>query len=242
MDDQRKRQVIEKVVKWGVGLLGAAVISPIVFLAVKGLVGLLVAFAVGFVAINFAPVFATVVSNLAMKAFVAAIGANPIETMQNLYVEKVGELNQAAKNIRDFETELLNFHDQVTDVRNQYPDDVQTYTNIEDKMTVALSEMKTEQSAAVDELNTFQAKIKKAKSLFNLAKSANAMLEKSQSAQAEVYAQIKEQVAFDTVRTDLNRAFANLNSAVERRKSHELSAGSVNAIAIPKERVKVLRG
>jgi hypothetical protein len=41
-----------------------------------------------------------------------------------------------------------------------------------------------------------------------------------------VFAKIKEQVAFDAVRTQLNRSFANLNLALERRADAQLNLGA----------------
>jgi hypothetical protein len=100
-------------------------------------------------------------------------------------------------------------------------------------MEECLDSMREEHKFATKELSDFKAKIKKAQVLFNMAKAANAMLEKSQSAQSEVFAQIKEQVSFDKVRTDLNRAFANMNTAIERRKNASfLTAKKVEPKAI----------
>jgi len=47
---------------------------------------------------------------------------------------------------------------------------------------------------------------------------AQKVVKMSKSAEAQVFAKIKEQVAFDAVRTQLNRSFANLNLALERRE------------------------
>lgn len=251
LDPENKRKSIERYVKWGVIALACAISYPIAILAFEGLI-MWGAFAGGVLLIsNFAPVIATWVANKKIQALVAVIEANPIETMQNLYGEKFEELQSASENMRDFDMELGNFRDQVRDVKSQYPDEAKSYVEIQERMEEALESMKAEHQAATGELKMFKDKIKKAQILFNLAKAANKMLEKSQSAQAAVFAQIKEQVSFDKVRKDLNRAFANLNSAVERRKNTALfskpaaqleAAPNVDIIDITKvgQRIKIL--
>jgi len=114
-------------------------------------------------------------------------------------------------------------------------------------MHEALAGMKTEQSAARAQLNDFERKIAKAKAIYKMSVAAQNVVKLSRSAEAEVFAKIKEQVAFDAVRSQLNRSFANLNLALERRADAQnmgaLSAGSQSAInmhALP-ERVSVPR-
>lgn len=244
MDPETKRKGIENVVKAAVIIGGLAIAAPVIWMALEGAIALCALGAVGLVAWGAAPALATYVANKRIQALVAVIEANPIETMQNLYGEKSEELSKAADNIRDFETELGNFKTQVKEVKKQEDitdEDIADYVEVQDRMQTLLYEMKSEQTSATGELEEFKRRIRKAQTLFNLAKAANKMLEKSASAQSVVFAQIKEQVAFDKVRTDLNRAFANLNSAVDRRKNTAMFSGAKPAAALPpKPEVEVI--
>jgi carboxylesterase type B len=239
IDPEQKRQTIQKVATWGLIAAGCAIAGPLAYMALEGLVAI-VAFGVSVALVaNFAPAFGTWLANKKIQALVAVIEANPIETMLNLKMEKEEELNKAADHIRDFEQELNNFRDQVKDVQSQYPEEAESYVDIQKRMEEALGSMKDEQSLATVELKKFAEKIKKAQVLFGMAKAANRMLEKSQTAQEQVFAQIKEQVSFNKVRSDLNRAFANLNSAVERRKNAALLSDQ-SPKALPEPKVEVI--
>lgn len=217
MDDEVRRQRLATVAKWGIGLAGAVVISPFVFLAVKGIVGLAIAVAVGMTVIQLAPVFSMKLANWKMKLIIGEAEKNPIETMQNLFVEKSEELQRADQNIVDFETEIGNFDDQLQVFKQQYPAEAETHQTLSERMHEALVEMKREQSAARRELQNFEQQIRKAKAIYKMALAAQKVVKLSRSAEAQVFAQIKEQVAFDAVRTQLNRSFANLNLALEKR-------------------------
>ena len=84
-------------------------------------------------------------------------------------------------------------------------------------MRTALDDMKKQQVIARDALTKFSLKIKEAEAIYKMSLAAQKVVKLSKSAEAQVFAQIKEQVAFDAVRTQLNRSFAELNRAVERR-------------------------
>ena len=238
IDPEAQRAGIEKWAKYGIIAAAAAISYPVAVLAFQGLmVWTAFALAVGVIS-NFSPVIATYIANKRIQAMIAVIEANPIETMKNLYALKQMELTTAQNCIRDFETELGNFRTQVESVREEYPDDVVTYLEIQARMEDALADMKQEQTLATQELAVFKSKIKKAETLFNMAKAANKMLEKSASAQEQVFNEIKESVSFTKVRNDLNRAFANLNSAVEQRKNAAILKGRGNDVKVLPERTQ----
>lgn len=53
---EQKRDRLAAIIKWAVALIFLAAISPVIFFSIKGMVGLIAAFAVGQVAIQLAPV------------------------------------------------------------------------------------------------------------------------------------------------------------------------------------------
>jgi septal ring factor EnvC (AmiA/AmiB activator) len=231
-DADVRRQRLETLLKWGIGLIGAIVVAPYIFLAVKGMVGLAIAIAVGLLITQLAPVFSMKLANWRMGLIVAEAEANPIETMQNLYLEKSQELNRADNNIADFETEIRNFDDQLGDFKTQYPAEADSYDALSLKMHQALDEMKREQTQARRELQNFDQQITKAKAIYKMSLAAQKVVKLSKSAEAQVFAKIKEQVAFDSVRTQLNRSFANLNLALERRNDTRAALPGVTGTVI----------
>lgn len=218
IDMDAKRDQLVKVAKWVTLGVGAAVAGPIAYLALQGVVAIAAFVGVTFVIWNFAPVVATYVANKRIQALVAAVEANPIETMQNLFIEKSKDLSTADGNIRDFDTEIRNFDDQVDTFKKDYPEEAPTYVELSKKMHGALESMKVQQRVAREELAHFEQQITKAKAIYRMSMAASKVVKLSKSAEAQVFAHIKEQVAFDAVRTSLNQAFANLDMALERRK------------------------
>lgn len=79
--DNIKRQKLATYAKWGLALLAAAIISPIIFFAVKGLIGLALAGLIGLTIVNFAPVVAMKFANWKVKAITHEAKQNPIEKM-----------------------------------------------------------------------------------------------------------------------------------------------------------------
>lgn len=220
MDPEVRRKRLTTMVKWGIGVAGAAIISPILYFALKGLLGLaalVVAGAIGYVVIELAPVFAMKIANWKVKMIVSEAEKNPIETMENLRIEKAEELARADQGIVDFETEIGNYDDQLEGFKHDYPTEAPTYVMLSEKMHDGLLDMKREQSTARHELANFEQQIKKAKAIYKMALAAQRVTQLSKSAEAQVFAKIREEVAFDSVRTQLNRAFANLNLALEKR-------------------------
>lgn len=217
VDLDARRENVTKWAKYSLIAIGAALSAPLAFLALEGLVAWGAFALVLFLLVNFAPVFATWVANKHIQALVAAVEANPIETMQNLFAEKSQDLADADRNITSFDTEIRNFDDQVDTFKQQYLEEAPTYVELSTKMHDALAGMKIQQTEARKELAKFQQQIAKAQAIYRMSLAASKVVQLSKSAEAQVFAKIKEQVAFDTVRTSLNQAFANLDLALERR-------------------------
>jgi hypothetical protein len=221
--DERKRK-FATVLKWLGGIVGAAVISPVVFLALKGVLGLIalgVAAGAGLVILRLSPIVSMKVSNLLLKGIASEAAANPIETMQNLLIEKSQELQDADKAIVDFETEVANYADQTVDFSKQYPEEAPRYEEIARRMREGLEQQKRGQEDARARLADLGQKIEKAKAIYKMSLAANKVTSLSKSAEKEIFQNIRETVALDAVRTSLNRSFAALNMAIEQRKTIE---------------------
>lgn len=214
-DPQHQR--LATALKWGIGLLGAAIIAPVIFFAVKGLIGLAIAGIVGLTIVNFAPVVGMKLATWKLKLIEADAEDNPIETMQALYVDKTRELQEADQNIVDFEAEIGNFEDQVGELKRQYPTEAAAYDTLSNRLHESLVDLKEKQTDSRRDLADFNAKIKKAQAIFKVSLAAQRVTRLSKSAESQVFAQIREQVAFDSVRTQLNRSFASLNLSLARR-------------------------
>ena len=118
MNDDQRRARIKTVVQWGLALLAAVLIAPVIFLAVKGLVGLGLAVIVGLALVNFAPVLAMKFANWKVKAITTEARTNPIESRQNVALVRHQRLNEKAAAVSAFGTEVRNVADEVQSLRD----------------------------------------------------------------------------------------------------------------------------
>ncbi len=211
-----RRAKIQQLVKLGIGLIGAVIIAPFVFLAVKGIVGLAIAGALAVAIPQLAPVFGMKVANWKMKLIVGEASKNPIETMLNLYAEKAKELQAADQHIVEFEASISDFDDEAAGFKKKYPDRAQRYIELSNKMKQGLADMKARQSDARKALVSLHDKIEEGQAIYKMSLAAARVTQLSSSAEQQVYQQISEQVAFSSVRTQMNQAFAGLSLALEK--------------------------
>ncbi|MFZ2192794.1 MAG: hypothetical protein WAV31_00970 [Candidatus Moraniibacteriota bacterium] len=216
-DDPRFKKW-ETIFKWGLGFGGAIAISQVALLAIQGILGLVVAIGLGETIIQLAPVFSLKLANWKIKLLTAEVEANPIETLIGLKIEKDREYGQAGQDIVAFETEVRNFHDEVATFEGQFPEEAAAYRDIYKKMSSGLDDMKKRQAEAATKLDALSKTIEKAKAIYKMSLAAERVTQLSKPAEAIVFADIKERIAFDTVRTQLNHSFASLNNAVNLRR------------------------
>jgi hypothetical protein len=217
-----KNQKLATGLKWVGGILVAAVASPVIFLALKGILGLLafgVAAGVGLALLKLTPWFSMKVSNLVMKLIIREAETNPIETLENLHIEKTEELHKADEAIVEFETEIRNYDDQRKEFQKQYPEEAASFTEISEKMHEALKLQKAEQETARTKLADLAQRIDKARAIYKMSLAAQRVTELSNSAAAKVYQEIKQKIAFESVQSELNSSFASLNMALNKRKT-----------------------
>jgi chromosome segregation ATPase len=204
--------------KWLIGGAAAFLIAPVIFMVVKGIVGLVIAGAVGFTVTQLAPVFALKMANWKLRLIRDEVEANPIETLQNLLVEKTNLLTSVDTQITEFDTEIRNFKDQLKSFAEQYPDEAVDYEELHSTMKDALQDMKSEQAAARGELANLEQQIAKAEAILKMSLAAQKVTKLSKAAESQVYADIKKKIAFDKVRSQLNKTFASLDRSLDRRR------------------------
>lgn len=226
IDPELKRQQVQKLVKWGVIGLGAAITAPLAYMMLEGLVMWGALIGTMLVISTFAPAIGDWLADKKVQAIIAIAEANPIETMENLYADKADELNKQDAAVREFDAQFRNVSGMVDNLSKTDPTEAASYVEMRDKMAEGLTELKAERSAANAALQEFHKQIDKAKRIWAVACAMNTALASANAANARsaVFADIKKQVAFDTVNTNLNRAFANLDSAIEKRKGFSLDS------------------
>jgi hypothetical protein len=225
-----KHEKIVKLAKYGIAGGICLAVSPIILGVVQGMVGLALAAGFGFVTLQLTPWFAFKVANWRMKLITAEAEENPIETLRNDYLYRSQQVEKADEGITEFETEIRNYDDQMQDFSRDYPEDAGNFKQISLAMHAGLEEMKTEEAEARKALAVLEKKIERAVAFYKMALAARKVTALSRKSQTEVFADIKQKVAFDSVRSQLNQSFASLDRAmakrIELRKQAELPSSN----------------
>lgn len=250
MNDEQQKQRFITVAKWGVGILAAAVIAPIALLALKGILGLAAAATIGIVGINLAPVIATKLSNWKYRALAAeeiehieklsnAAAANPIETLMQQSLEKREASDQFKTAITMFRTEVTNFADQIKVFAKDYPEDVGRFNSQLDAMNKLLKFREDRYSTLQKELKNFDDAIKKAQAMWNMSLAAHKMNELAGMEIGDPFEKIKADSAINSVMTSMNKAFAEMETAlldnkeIQQAQTAHLLENNLNSVPQP---------
>lgn len=230
------KQKLTTGVKWALGLGAALVVAPVVFMMIKGIVGLAVAAVLGLLVVNFAPVLARKVANWKLLALKDEARTNPIETRQNIAIAARQRLLKAQQELQAFATEVRNFASEVNQLAREQPDDAADFQKQLAQLQ-GLLQLKTEKlQVAKREADEFDAKTARAARKWKVAQSAIRM-QKLAGAQADdAMNKLLAEESLDAVETAMNQAFAEMDS------TFALQAAPINHPAIVKTpaTVKVL--
>lgn len=214
MDVRRKK--IEKWTK--VGLLGVAVVAvlgvaaPLLIAGVKAAFALGAAGLAGFVVINVAPTVAMKVANWRLKSIKAEASKNPIETLQNVYVEKTEALGRFEDAITAFATKVKNLQDKVEGLRKRYPEEAEKFEGHLEKMTEVLQARRRKYKAAKQAISDFAEEIEKAKVVWEVSQAAQDVTNAAGLDTGDAYELIKAKTAVESVQNSMNTAIAELET------------------------------
>ena len=230
---ETKRQRIEMFVKIAaLGVLGF-VIAPFVFLSIKGLIGLLIAGAISFTAIQFLPYFAALVGNWRLKALKHEASKNPVETLQNIYNEKDAALKSFLQSINTFAAKIKTFESKLDELSKSFPSEVPKFEEQKSQMIQLLAVRKRKYKEAQANLVAFDLEIKKADTIWQVSRAAADATKAAGMNEDEFFAKIQRETAFDAVQESLNVSFAELETALmEENDKPKSLPSSVNSNVI----------
>ena len=213
--DQRKAR-LASLAKWGLGLVGAILIAPFIFLAVKGIVGLAAAMVIGLGIIHGAPVLGMKFANWKLKAIKYEASRNPVETMQEVFREKSAAVEVFARRVEDFATEVRNFADKLGQFKKDFPDEADKFVENLAVMERGLSERKRRLEEARQELTRFRSEIRKVDGIWQMSLAANKMHRAAGMTEDSFMQRIKTETAIDAVQSSLNRALSQLETSLSK--------------------------
>lgn len=201
-------------VKWTLGLVAAVVIAPVVFLAVKGLVGLAIALVVGLAIVNFAPVVGMTFANWKLKALKGEAGRNPIETLQNQQIEKERDLKSEAEKISLFDAAVETFRSQLMAEAQEHPESAATGVPTLRQMERLLAFRRLKYKRAAEDIKARRRKVELAQSRYRVALLAQEVTKAAGETEGNVLDKILEDIAFNAVDETVNLSMASLRTAI----------------------------
>lgn len=208
-----RKQKIATIAKWGLGLAGAVIISPIIFLAVKGLIGFAIAGIVGIAIINFAPVISMKFANWKVKAIVNEAQDNPIETMTNLLVQKRAAFNRFKTSVEDAATATKNFEQKTIEFSKKFPHRAAEFQAQLDNMKRLVQQKKAALKEADASLDAGEMKLVEMRAYWDMSQAAQAANKAAGMDTGDVFEKLKADTAVDAVFESMNKAFAQLEVA-----------------------------
>lgn len=205
---EQKRKRIETIVKVLAVCAIAFFVSPIIFATIQGLIGLVVAGSIGFIAINMAPWFAAKVANWRLKALKAEAAKNPIETLENQFNEKQNALLQFRESIKEFHAEVENVRAEIAEHKEKYPNDTRFDDKL-NKMCALLANRAAKYKQAQKNLADFNEVIERKRSEWKIIQ-ASMKMEKAAGVGEDFISKLMADTALDSIQTGLNTAFAEL--------------------------------
>lgn len=229
--EQRKARIAGWA-KWGIGLAGAALVAPFIFLAIKGAVGLIVATVLGAVIVHGAPILGMKLANWKLKGLKQEARQNPIETRQNIAIQARARIKDAEKELTTFATEVRNFADQVKTLRNSQPDDAADFDEQLRSLQRLLEIKRGRLSDAKLQADEFEAATDRAANKWKVAQAAIRMQKLSGSVAADEMDKLLAAESLDSVQSAMNHALAELDSALAMESPPALAAPAIPPIDV----------
>lgn len=202
-----------------VGLLATAFIfAPIIFLIVKGLLGLIVAGAIGLFTVNVGvPWFGDKLASWKLKAIKAEAAKNPVETLQNDFKQKTVALDDRKTNIEKLGGNIRTFEDKVGEIKEKYGAGDAGYIKLSTdlknlKRVYANRTQKWKEAHA--QLRRYEESIQRAAMIWEAGLAAAAARESSGLSEEEFYQKLRAETAFDSIQNSYNEALASLDTSL----------------------------
>jgi hypothetical protein len=239
---EKRRRNIERGVKLGLLALVGFIVSPFIFLAVKGLVGIGIAAAVGLAVVNFAPVVAMKFANWKLSAVKAEAARNPIETLQNEYADRGVALASFREAINNFSASVKDFHDKLAGFKEKFPQDAEKFEDQLSKMKRLLEVRRSKYKEAQEALAKFETEIHRADAIWQMGLEAAKMNAAAGMTDQDFMAKIKVETALDSVSKTMNVAFAELEtSLIEEEAEQQAEDQARNRLAAAKKAEEIVR-
>lgn len=234
-----RQQKLTTALKWILGLVGAAIIAPGVFLAVQGLVGLALAGFIGLAIVNFAPLVARTMAVAALKGFKGLARTNPVEVRQEISGRKRAQLKAAEDALSVFRAEIMNVERHARELRASGDDEGWAEINATaEKLTEVLNLRIAAYKKAVVAADEYDALTKKVDRRWKAAQAAAKAKRLAGPAVTAELDRIMSEESVEAADMAMNTVFAELDHALAMEQlEHKPAAPLVPVIDVKAKEV-----
>lgn len=209
--------------RWGIAikyavLLGIGfIVSPYIWAAIGGLVGMIAAAAVMGTTWMLLPVVEDKARNLRLRFITAEAAKNPVETLRNGLLDKTVALDARKTAIGKLKGQIRTFADKVDGIKDKYGAQDSGYiklaADLVDLRRIAVQREQKWQEARA-QLDRYSDSIDRAQMIWDAGNAAAAARESSGLTDADFYARLKSETAFDSIEQNYNTALADLDTSM----------------------------
>lgn len=224
-DEELKKQKTMQVIKW-VAMLGiCAVLGPLAYMAITGLVGLAAFGLIAFIGYNAAPVIAQSIVNAKYRALDAEklshidkvekqAAENPIATATSQSIAYKERATKQLQSITAYSTEVNNFETMTAEFSKKYPEAAPRYKAQLETMRKALALKNEKYKEVIKNIKIMDDQIEFLKANWKISQALQKVNALGGMESGDPMDQVKADAAIDAVVNSINRAFAEMDSAV----------------------------
>ena len=194
------------------GFLGCAVLAPVIWLGVSGLIGLIVAGVIALVTMAAAPWFSLKISNFFMDRFIEEVWESPVLTRRNREIEQQQAIEKDERDVMNLNASVLTFQRKVKGLKIQFPDEAADFADQEQGLLEILAGRYEALQNAKDSLERYKAATVKVQAKWEVALSATAAQRLAgSSAKRNALQQIADDESIKAADAAMDQAFAGLD-------------------------------
>lgn len=210
-DGQRVTQ-LARPLTWALGLGTALVVAPVIFLVVQGMAGLMVAGTLGLAGVQLAPVVALKLANWRLRLLKGEARGNPLPTLENMLLDRRAALTQASIHLQGAIAQIDAFVEQAQDFARTHPDAAARWLERAQRAGQLREQKKRALRTAAESVAAFEQEVDRARTEWSLVEAERALSHSLGATRGDPMAQLLERTALDSVRLQMNRAFASLET------------------------------
>lgn len=210
--DAARATQLARPLTWALGLGTALVVAPVAFAVVQGVAGLVVAGAIGMAGVQLAPVLALKLANWRLRLMQGEARGSPLPTLDNLLLDRRAALAQASFQLQSAIAQIDAFVEQAGEYARRHPDAAPRWLERARRAEQMRAQKKHALRTAAESVAAFEQEVERARTEWALVEAERALSSALGATHGDPMNQLLERTALDSVRLEMNRAFASLET------------------------------